>query len=130
VGTALLLIVAVLLPTVAGCAVLAAVRGRRALAARRATPVPRAALTRLGSDLRRLHAQFNAVELSPGLPAKAVRRSAVRAAYLDVLTAACRAVDVRPPEPGADHAVPRAEIYRVEDALRRKGLDVRAAPAR
>jgi hypothetical protein len=47
---------------------------------------------------------------------------AVRAAYLDLLGAACQQLQVRPP---AGRPVPRTEIYRVESELRRAGLDVR-----
>ena len=52
---------------------------------------------------------------------------ALRGAYIDTLTAACERLDV-PPPPG-DRA-PLAEIYRVEAALRQRGLDVRETAAR
>jgi hypothetical protein len=39
------------------------------------------------------------------------------------LSAACRRLDISPP-PGGDRA-PQAEIYRVEAALRQRGLEVR-----
>jgi len=48
---------------------------------------------------------------------------ALRGAYTDALSAACRRLDISPPR-GGDRA-PQAEIYRVEAALRQHGLDVR-----
>jgi hypothetical protein len=81
---------------------------------------------RLLSDLRRLRADLEDTETRDGLVAKHHRIQALRGAYLDVLSAACRQLDVIPPS--GDHA-PQAEIYRVEAALRERGLDVRE-PAR
>ena len=48
---------------------------------------------------------------------------ALRGAYLDALATACQRLEVGP-RPGGDEA-PLAEIYRVEAALRQRGLDVR-----
>jgi hypothetical protein len=48
---------------------------------------------------------------------------ALRGAYADALTAACRRLEVSPPS-GGDRA-PQAELYRVEAALRQRGLEVR-----
>ena len=48
---------------------------------------------------------------------------ALRGAYVDALSAACRRLDLSPPR-GGDRA-PQAEIYRVEAALRQRGLEVR-----
>jgi hypothetical protein len=116
-----LLIMAVLLPTAVGFAAVGAVRIWRTVAERRCRAAPPPTIQRLAADLRRLHAQLDAVELAPDLPAKHLRRDAVRAAYLDALGDACRRLEVQPPR-----AARTAEIYRVEDALRRRGLDVRA----
>jgi hypothetical protein len=52
----------------------------------------------------------------------------LRGAYLDALGTACRRLEVSPPVVEAHPASPRvnqAEIYRVEAALRQRGLDVR-----
>jgi hypothetical protein len=56
---------------------------------------------------------------------KAARVRALRAAYLDVLFATCERLEVSPPTPAGSTAVPLAEIYRAEAALRGRGLDVR-----
>jgi hypothetical protein len=126
------LIFAALLPTVAcfalvyiwrGAGWLGEVRARRKAGA--ALPEP---IDRLQADLRRLRAELEATETRSGLTAKHHRVQAVRGAYLDTLAAACRRLDVSPP-PGGDRA-PLAEIYRVEAALRERGLDVREPAAR
>ncbi len=52
---------------------------------------------------------------------------ALRGAYLETLAAACQRLEVSPPPRGDQ--VPQAEIYRVEAALRQRGLDVMRAAA-
>jgi len=128
VGTAIELTVAILLPTAVGYALIGTVRGRRWIADRR-RPLPEEPVERLSADLRRLHAQLDATENAVGLFAKNLRRNAVRAAYVDALSTACRRVGVPPPVAAANASVPLAEIYRAEAALRRHGLDVRGAEA-
>jgi hypothetical protein len=61
-----------------------------------------------------------------------VRVEALRGAYLDALGAACRRLEVSPPVaegPPLSPRVRQAEIYRVEAALRQRGLDVREPAA-
>jgi hypothetical protein len=115
------------LPTLAGFALIYAWRGAgwlgRARASRRAKAVAPEPLERLQADLRRLRAELEDTETRSGLTAKHHRVQAVRGAYLDALSAACLRLDVSPP-PGGDRAA-QSEIYRVEAALRRRGLDVR-----
>jgi hypothetical protein len=118
------LVVAVLLPTGMGYAVVLGRRIYRRLAERRCTSVAGHPIERIGADLRRLHALLDATENAPDLPGKNLRCQATRAAYVDALTTACRKLGVPPP---AGCPVPRAEIYRVESDLRRVGLDVRPA---
>jgi hypothetical protein len=89
---------------------------RKALAP---APVP---ADRLAADLRRLRAKLEDTETRTDLFAKHHRVQAVRGAYLDALTTACRRLNVAPPPAGR---APLAEIYRVEAALRQRGLDVR-----
>jgi hypothetical protein len=92
----------------------------------RGKPQPAVPIERIGADLRRLHEQLDQTEnASYRLPGKYLRCRAVRAAYLDALRTACRAVDVAPPVPEDPDRVPQAEIYRVEAALRLRGMDVR-----
>jgi hypothetical protein len=80
-------------------------------------------LERLEADLRRLRLELEDTETRSGLTAKHHRVQALRGAYVDALSAACRRLDVALPV-GGDRAR-QAEIYRVEAALRQRGLDVR-----
>jgi hypothetical protein len=122
------LIAALIAMPVTGYALIGAWRVAHWLAeARRRRPAPEP-LDRLEADLRRLRAGLEDTETRAGLTAKNHRVQAVRGAYLDVLTAACRRLDVAPPR-GGDRAG-QAEIYRAEEELRRRGLRIRepAAP--
>jgi hypothetical protein len=80
-------------------------------------------IERLEADLRRLRAELEDTETRSSLTAKHHRVQALRGAYTDALSSACRRLDISPPR-GGDRA-PQAEIYRVEAALRQRGLDVR-----
>jgi len=84
-------------------------------------------IDQLAADLRRLRADLEDAETRAGLTAKYHRVQALRGAYLDALSAACQRMGVGPP-PG--DGTPLAEIYRVEAALRQRGLDVRKTAAR
>ena len=117
------------LPTAAVFALIYAWRGAGWLGearARHKAPPPEP-IERLQADLRRLRAELEDTETRSGLTAKHHRVQALRGAYLDALTAACLRLDVGPPADG-DRA-PQAEIYRVEAALRQRGLDVRETAA-
>ena len=115
------------LPTAVGFALIGAWRGARWLAEARYRArfraLPPEPIERLQADLRRLRAELEDTETRSGLTAKHHRVQAVRGAYLDALSAACRRLDLSPPQ-GGDRA-PQAEIYRVEAALRQGGLEVR-----
>jgi len=115
------------LPTVAGFALIGAWRAARWLAEARYRArfqsLPPEPIERLQADLRRLRSELEDTETRSGLTAKHHRVQAVRGAYLDALSAACRRLDISPPR-GGDRA-PQAEIYRVEAALRQGGLEVR-----
>jgi hypothetical protein len=115
------------LPTAVGFAIIGAVRAARWLGAARrraaSQALPLEPIDRLQADLRRLRAELEDTENQSGLTAKHHRVQALRGAYADALTAACRRLDVSPP-PGGDRA-PQAELYRVEAALRQRGLEVR-----
>lgn len=115
----------VLMP-VAGCALLGAWRGAAWLAEARRKAPPPVPTARLAADLRRLRTELSDTETRAELVAKQHRVRALRAAYLDTLTTACQRLGVSPPGPGASVA----EIYRVEAALRQRGLDVRDTAAR
>jgi hypothetical protein len=121
-----------LLPTALGWAVVGGVRLHRRLTERRlSVPSRPEPIELLGSRLYRLHAELEAAENDmTDTFFKAARVRAMRGAYLDLLSAACERLEVRPPAtPGADTA-PLAEIYRAEAALRDRGLDVRRVPVR
>ena len=119
------LALAIALPTAAGFALIYAYRAVNWLgeARHKYKAPPAEPIGRLEADLRRLRAELEDTETRAGLTAKQHRVRALRGAYLDALSAACRRLDVTPP-PGGDHAS-LAEIYRVEAALRQRGLDVR-----
>ena len=115
------------MPTAVGFALIGAWRGARWLAEARYRArfqaLPPEPIERLEADLRRLRAELEDTETRSGLTAKHHRVQAVRGAYLDALSAACRRLDIHPPR-GGDRAS-QAEIYRVEAALRQGGLEVR-----
>jgi hypothetical protein len=127
------LVIAILLPTAVGYAIIAGLRGtrwtsERWYARRYRLHTPAEPIERIGDRLRRLRAELDATETRSDMAAKNLRLTALRGAYVDVLTAACARLDV-PPPPGGDRA-PLAEIYRAEAALRQRGLDVREPAAR
>jgi hypothetical protein len=123
------LAVVILLPTVAGYALIWGVRTLGWLSERGRTRVPATEpIERLGARLRRLRAQLEATENQMAMPAKGQRVRAVRAAYVDVLSEACRRLEVSPPQAGGGR-VPVTEIYRAEAELRQRGLDVRETAA-
>ena len=82
---------------------------------------------RLSANLVRLRSQLEAMETRTDLPAKNLRLRALRGAYIDALNDACQRLDV---DPLAAGNVRQAEIYRVEAALRQRGLDVREKAGR
>jgi hypothetical protein len=128
-----LLLLACALPTAAGYLLIAAVRGgllaTERLGSRRrgAAPEPEPQ-DRLAGRLRRLRTELEAAEDRPGMGAKHHHVTALRGAYLDNLHEACARLGVPPPA-GGDRAA-QAEIYRVEAALRARGLDVRVPAGR
>ncbi|MGH3178619.1 MAG: hypothetical protein ACRDPF_32685 [Streptosporangiaceae bacterium] len=115
------------LPTAAGFALIGAWRAARWLAEvryrARFQALPPEPIERLQADLRRLRSELEDTETRSGLTAKHHRVQALRGAYLDALSAACRRLDISPPR-GGDRAS-QAEIYRVEAALRQGGIEVR-----
>ena len=126
-STVALFLVAIALPTLAVGALIGAWRAAgwlgEARSRARYQALPPEPTERLEADLRRLRAELEDTETRSSLTAKHHRVQALRGAYVDVLSSACRRLDVSPPQ-GGDRA-PQAEIYRVEAALRQRGLDVR-----
>ncbi|HEX9624733.1 MAG TPA: hypothetical protein VF979_10175 [Streptosporangiaceae bacterium] len=122
------LVIAILLPTAAGYAIIAAVRAIRRARQASYKPPPAEPLERLASRLRRLRAELEHTETRSGVAAKSHRVRAVRGAYLDLLSEACTRLEV-PPPPGGDRAK-LTDIYRAEAELRSRGLDVRQTATR
>ena len=124
--------IVLLLPTAAGCAIIGGLRGARWSSERwrvrqyqlkpHGEPIEG-----LAARLCRLRAELDAIETRSDVPVKNARLAALRAAYVDVLSAACERLEVSPPH-GTQASL--VEIYRAEAALRQRGLDVRqpAAP--
>lgn len=93
-------------------------------------PVPEP-IERMRADLVRLREQLEAMETRSDLPAKNLRLRALRAAYVDALTGACRRLGVStPPDAARPADVRQSDIYRMEAALRGHGIDVREASGR
>jgi hypothetical protein len=127
------LVLVILLPTAVGYAIIGGFRGigwssERWHRRRHRLAPPAEPIERLGANLRRLRAELDATETRTGLTAKNMRLKALRGAYVDALSTACQRLEVSPPG-GGDRA-PLTEIYRVEAALRQRGLDVRETAAR
>ena len=121
------LIIAILLPTAVGYAILAAFRGGLRLNRARYRSAPPEPIERLTARIRRLRAELEQTEARPGTTAKSHRVRALRGAYVDVLSEACGRLGIVPPQ-GGDRAQV-TDIYRVEAALRSRGLDVRRRAA-
>jgi hypothetical protein len=120
------LVLAIVLMPATGYALIGALWAAHRLAEARRKAPPPVPVERLAADLRRLRADLENTETRAGLIAKHHRVQALRGAYLDTLSAACQRLDV--PSPPGDGAS-LAEIYRVEAALRQRGLDVRESAA-
>jgi hypothetical protein len=131
----LALVAVVFLPTAIGYGVVGAFRAARWAdnwRQSRIAPPPPEPIERLAGTLRRLRAELEAMETRTGVPNKHLKVAALRGAYLDALGTACRRLEVSPPVIEGHPVSPRvnqAEIYRVEAALRQRGLDVREPAA-
>ena len=89
-------------------------------------------IQQVSADLIRLRAELEAMETRSDLPAKNLRLRALRAAYVDALYEACRRMDVTPPTGARTRPenVRQSDIYRIEAALRERGIDVREMAGR
>jgi hypothetical protein len=126
-------VIVILLPTALGYGIIVGFRGarwslERWRVRRYQAQAPAEPIERLGANLRRLRTELDATETRTGLTAKNVRLTALRGAYVDALSSACARLDVPPPAGGGHPSL--VEIYRVEAALRQRGLDVREPAAR
>jgi hypothetical protein len=130
VANAVLLVVVIFIPTLLGGAAVGTARVWRRYHERDRGPRPLGPpIERIAADLRRLNRERWDLSCRASGPGRGVRWRALEAAYVDVLTTACRVLEVVPPRPGGAGTVPRAEIDRVESELHSRGLDVRSRPA-
>ena len=118
---------AIALPIAAVYALIGGGRLIKWLADQQSRPSVPEPVERLRANLVRLRAQLEAMETSSNQPAKNLRMRALRMAYVDALVGACQRLDVSPPAGARDHPenVRQSDIYRMEAALRERGLDVR-----
>jgi hypothetical protein len=89
-------------------------------------------IQRVRANLVRLRAEVESTETRSDLVAKNMRLRAVRAAYVDSLYDACWQLDIAPLT-GAQvrpDNIRQSDIYRLETALRERGVDVREPAAR
>ena len=87
-------------------------------------------IQRVRANLVRLRAELESTETRNDLVAKNARLRAVRAAYADALYDACRQLGISPPPGACRDSIRQSDIYRLETALRARGLDVREPAAR
>jgi hypothetical protein len=122
---------AIVLPVAAVYSLIGVGRLLKWLDDQQSRPGAPAPIEQVRANLVRLRAQLEAMETRSDLPAKNLRLRALRAAYVDALVEACERLDVSPPA-GArtrPESVPQSDIYRMEAALRERGLDVRETAA-
>jgi hypothetical protein len=119
--------VAIALPIAAVYALIGGGRLLRRIADRQSSAPALEPIEGVRADLVRLRAQLEEMETRSDLPAKNLRLRALRTAYVDALGDACQRLDVAVP-PGArahPEKVRQSDIYRMEAALRERGVDVR-----
>ena len=124
--------VAIVLPVAAVYALIGGGRLIKWLSEQQSRPSDPEPIERLRANLVRLRAQLEAMETARDQPAKNLRLRAVRMAYVDALVSACQRLDVSPPGDARAHPenVRQSDIYRMEAALRERGLDVREMAGR
>ena len=123
---------AIALPIAAVYSVIGGGRLLKRISAHRAHAPAHEPIQRVRANLVRLRAELEATENCTDLVAKNMRLRAVRAAYVDVLYDACRRLEISP-LPGAQarpESIRQSDIYRLETALRERGIDVRETVAR
>jgi len=126
------LLVATALPIAAIYSLIGGGRLVRWISEQGSRPLPPEPVEKMRANLRRLRSELETMETRSDLPAKNLRVRALRAAYVDALGTACQRLDISPPagDAAGPERVQQSEIYRVEAALRQRGLDVREPAAR
>jgi hypothetical protein len=99
------------------------------ISAHRAHAAASEPILRVRANLVRLRAEVESTETRSDLLAKNMRLRAVRAAYVDALYDACRQLDISPLPGARPDNIRQSDIYRLETALRARGLDVRETAA-
>jgi hypothetical protein len=84
---------------------------------------------RVRANLVKLRAEVESTEMRNDLLAKNMRLRAVRAAYVDALYDACGRLGTSPLPGARPGNIQQSDIYRLETALRARGLDVRETVA-
>ena len=102
------------------------------LSEQQSRPQPPKPIEQVRTNLVRLRTQLEEMETRTDLPAKNLRVRALRAAYVDALVDACQRLEVSAPAGvrARPESVRQSDIYRMEAALRERGLDVREPAAR
>ncbi len=125
VANAALLVGVIMFPTLLGGSVIVAARLWRRFEARDRGPVPLGPpIEHLAADLRRLRDERGQMVRQEPRPGRGLRTRALNAAYIDALTAACRALDATPPQTDGFGPTATVELRRVESELRGRGLDI------
>jgi hypothetical protein len=124
--------VAIALPIAAVYALIGGGRLIKWLSEQQSRPSDPKPIEQLRANLVRLRAQLEAMETARDQPAKNLRVRALRMAYVDALVGACQRLDVSPPAGAGTRPenVRQSDIYRMEAALRERGLDVRETAGR
>src|SRR5215472_11527976 len=122
---------AIVLPIAAVYSLIGGARLLQWLSEQQSRPQAPEPIERLRGQLVRLRAQLEDMETRSDQPAKNLRIRALRAAYVEALVEACQRLDITPPVGARARSdiVKQSDIYRMEAALRERGLDVREAAA-
>jgi hypothetical protein len=123
---------AIVLPVAAVYTLIGAGRLLKWISEQQSRPPEPEPIERVRANLVRLRAQLEAMETRTDLPAKNLRLRALRAAYVDALKDACQRLEVSLPAGAQTRSenVRQSDIYRMEAALRERGLDVRETAER
>ena len=122
---------AIVLPIAAVYSLIGGARLLKWLSEQQSRQQPPEPIERLRAHLVRLRVQLEDMETRSDQPAKNLRIRALRAAYVDALVEACQRLDITPPvvARARPEIVKQSDIYRMEAALRERGLDVRETAA-
>ena len=123
---------AIVLPVAAVYGLIGGAKLLKWLSEQQSRPQPPKPIEQVRANLVRLRAQLETMETRSEQPAKNLRLRALRAAYVEALVDACKRLDISPPAGVGAHPqnTRQSDIYRLEAALRERGLDVRETAGR